>query len=323
MLPMPTTPLSQDNSSRSPREDDLAALREVAVGVAYRMVGSRAEAEDLAQETLVRVYAATEREDIRRLEAFTTTVATRLALDHLRSARVRREAYVGPWLPEPVLGDPLVTGRAGDATGGPFDDPASTAEMADTLSFAFLVVLESLGPVERAAFLLHDVFDFGYPEIAETLDRSEAACRQIVARARQRVDDARPRFPVDPDRHRRLLELFLEAARLGDVDRLAALLSKDAVLVSDGGASRRAARHPIQGRERVVRFLRTTGPSLLASGRDDVGIELASLNGEPGFVVRIAGEAYLAGTIEVGAGGRIAAVRWVLNPDKLGWVPAT
>jgi RNA polymerase sigma factor (sigma-70 family) len=283
---------------------DLGPLRAVAVAVAYRMLGSRSDAEDLAQEAMVRVQAAAEHDELRSPEAFTTTVTTRLAIDHLRSARVRRETYVGPWLPEPIVNDPL-------------GDGARASELADSLSFALLVVLESLGPVERAAFLLHDVFGFGYPELARTLDRSEASCRQLVARARRRVTERRGRFLVDHDEHRALLHQFLAAARAGDVDALVAVLAEDAVLVSDGGAARKAARHPIRGRDRVTRFLRTVGPALFRHGR----VELATLNGEPGFVLVVDDAVYLAGTIEV-ADGRVSAARWVLNPDKLHWVRA-
>jgi RNA polymerase sigma-70 factor (ECF subfamily) len=281
---------------------DLGALRAHAVSVAYRMVGSRTEAEDLAQDAMLRVQGRLDSGDLRSPEAFITTVTTRLAIDHLRSARVRREAYVGPWLPEPVLDDPRADG-------------ARAAELADSLSFAFLVVLESLGPVERAAFLLHDVFGFGYGDLADTLDRSEAACRQLVSRARRRVADGRPRFEVDDGEHAVLLDRFLAAAQLGDVDGLVSVLADDAVLVSDGGADRRAARRPIVGLDRVVRFLSAVAPRWFALGE----VRQVPVNGEPGFVVVADGRAVLAGTVEIGE-GRVRAVRWVVNPDKLRWV---
>ncbi|MGY6501487.1 MAG: RNA polymerase sigma factor SigJ [Acidimicrobiales bacterium] len=283
---------------------DLAGLRSVAVGVAYRMLGSRTEAEDLAQDAVERVRAVAATETLHTPEAFVTTVVTRLAIDHLRLARVTRETYLGPWLPEPVTDDPI-------------HDPARSAELADSLSFALLVVLESLHPTERAAFLLHDVFGYGYPDLATTLDRSEAACRQLVSRARRHIAQGRQIAQADPVTHRRLLERFLAAARTGDLDRLVALLAEDAVLVSDGGPHRRAARRPITGQDRVARFLRRVGPNVLTVGP----IESVSLNGEPGFVVHSAGgdRPYLAGTIEAD-GDRIRAVRWVLNPDKLRWL---
>lgn len=282
---------------------DLEHLRRRAAAVAYRMVGSRTEAEDLAQEALLRLHAASAREEIAAPEGYVTTVATRLAIDHLRLARVQQERYLGPWLPEPVTADPLADG-------------ASAAEVADSLSFALLSVLEALGPVERAAFLLREVFGYGYDEVARVLDRSEPACRQLVARARRRVEAGRPRRTVAAEEHRRVLDGFLAASRAGDVDGLVALLAEDAVLVSDGGPHRKAARHPILGRDRVARFLRVVGPSVLGPRR----VEVVDLNGEPGFVALEAdGRPYLAGTVEVDA-GRVVAVRWVLNPEKLRWV---
>lgn len=282
---------------------DLDRLREVATGVAYRMVGSRTEAEDLAQETLVRVTGAAEREELRTPEAYVTTVATRLSIDHLRRARVQREEYLGPWLPEPVSDDALADG-------------AAAAEVADSLSFALLTVLEALGPVERGAFLLREVFGYPYDEVAAVLGRTEPATRQIVARARKRVEAGRPRRPVPRDEHRRVLDRFLAASRAGDVDALVAVLAEDAVMVSDGGRAAKAARRPIEGRDRIVRFLRSIGPRALGGDRT---VEVVDLNGEPGFLARVGDDIALAGTVEVAA-GRVAAVRWVLNPDKLHWV---
>ena len=268
---------------------ELDVLRRRAFQAGYRMLGSRADAEDIAQEALLRV----EGHEPDNPEAYITTVATRLAIDHLRSARVRREEYLGPWLPEPLIERP--------------EDPA---ELADSLSYGLLVVLETLGPVERAAFLLHDVFGFGYDELARSLDRSEPACRQLVARARKRVADGRPRMPVDPDEHHSLLQQFLAASEAGDVDGLRALLTDDCVLVSDGGDKARAARHPIVGVERVVRFVRKLAPQWAGAAK------LVTINGEPGFIVEYPNGLFLAGTIVV-RDGRIAALHWVRNPDKL------
>ncbi len=287
---------------------DLDHLRQVATGVAYRMVGSRTEAEDLAQEALVRVTAASEGAVLANPDAFTTTVATRLSIDHLRSARVQREEYLGPWLPEPITDDVL-------------EDGAQASVVADSLSFALLSVLEALGPVERAAFLLREVFGYGYDEVAAVLDRSEPACRQLVARARKRIEAGRPRRAVERDEHRRVLDRFLAATREGDVDGLVAVLAEDAVMVSDGGRHAKAARRPVEGRDRLVRFLRSIGPRALGDRR----VEVVDINGQPGFVALVGEGAdrrvALAGAIEVDD-GRVAAVRWVLNPDKLRWVHA-
>jgi RNA polymerase sigma-70 factor, ECF subfamily len=286
---------------------DLTALRARAVEVAYRMLGSRTEAEDIAQETIVRVQAALGREEIRTPAAYTTTVATRLAIDHLRSARVRRESYVGPWLPEPI------SGLSASAPG--HDDVVARAELADSVSFAMLVVLESLGPVERAAFLLHDTFGYGYDELAVILDRSEAACRQLVSRARTRVAEGRPRFRPDPEEHRELLARFVDAAQRGDVDGLLAVLAPDAVFVSDGGANVMAARHPIMGADRVSRFV----SHVWTKPREGVEVELTTVNGEPGIAVWVDGVLTDVGTAEI-LDGRISTMHFVRNPDKLHWV---
>ena len=305
-------PVSNPPGSEPEVPLSLSDLRALAVGVAYRMVGSRTEAEDLAQEAIARVAPLLGAGELRNAEAYTTTVTTRLAIDHLRLARVQRETYVGPWLPEPVVDDEL--------------GPAAAAELGDSLSLAFLVVLESLGPLERAAFLLRDVFAFDYAQVAEALGRSEAACRQLVSRARQRIEERRPRYPVDPAEHRALLERFVAATSTGDVGSLQTLLAEGVVLVSDGGADRKAARRPIEGRDRVIRFLAAIGPKVLgpapsvSTWSGTVEVRQEELNGEPGFVVRHDGRVTLAGTIEV-VDGSIASIRWVLNLDKLHWVP--
>ena len=274
---------------------DLGGLRRHAFDAGYRMLGSRSDAEDVAQEALLRVREPIERGEVRNPEAYTTTVATRIAIDRLRSASARRERYTGPWLPEPII----------EWT----EDPA---ELADSVSYALLVVLEVLGPRERAAFLLREVFGYDYAEIAAALDRSEAACRQLVARARRRIGDRRPTLEVDRGAHRRLLERFLAAARGDDVDGLFELLTEDVQLTSDGGPHRKAARHPIRGRDRVVRFVTSILPRLLAHHE----VALVTVNGEPGFVLESEQGVYLVGTIEA-VGGRIDAIRWVLNPEKL------
>jgi RNA polymerase sigma factor (sigma-70 family) len=286
-------------------DGDLAALRPLVVGLAYRMTGSMAEAEDIAQEALLRVHDAAACEPLRSPEAFATTVTTRLSIDHLRSARVRREAYVGPWLPEPVPGDPAGIRREGDG--------AQAVELAESLSMAFLVVLEALGPVERAAFLLHDVFGYGYGELAEVLEKTEPACRQLVARARRRVEEGRPRFPIDAAQHEALLRSFMAASRQGDLDALLEMLTEDATVLSDGGPNRRAARLPVRGRERAARFLARVLPRILGRGE----LRITPINGRPGFLVLVDGSIYLAGALDVTADGHVRGVHWVSNPDKL------
>ena len=206
--------------------------------IAYRMLGSVMDAEDLVQETYLRWEEARET-DVRSPRAFLTTIVTRLALNHLRSARTKRETYVGPWLPEP-----LVT-----------KDPPDTVELAESLSMAFLVLLERLAPVERAAFLLHEVFDFEYAEIARVLDKTEANCRQLVARARKRVGSPQARFQADPGQARRLVEKFTQAAFAGDMEGLVALLAEDITLWGDGGGKvPGAALKPVRGAASVARF---------------------------------------------------------------------
>ena len=303
---------AMDRGPDVPDPATLAELRSLAVGVAYRMVGSRTEAEDLAQEALTRVAPELASGEVRNAEAFTTTVTTRLAIDHLRLARVQREAYVGPWLPEPVVDEEL--------------GPAAAAELGDSLSLAFLVVLESLAPLERAAFLLREFFAFDYREVAEARGRSEPACRQLVSRARARGAERRPRYPVDPAEHRALVERFVAAAATGDVDALRSMLTDRVVLTSDGGAGRKAARHPIDGVERVVRFLASIGPRLFGAeavpagyGAGDPEVRFEPVNGQPGFVVLRGDQVVHAGTVEI-ADGAITSIWWVVNPDKLRWI---
>jgi RNA polymerase sigma-70 factor (ECF subfamily) len=272
-----------------------STLRSRLLSIAYRMTGSRTDAEDLVQEAMLRVHLAAERQRIESVEAYATTVLTRLAVDHLRSARVRRETYVGPWLPEPVAGE---------------------VELAESLSLAFLVALESLGPVERAALLLHDVFAYEYGEIAVILDRSEAACRQLVSRARSRLRDARPRFEVDHSQHERMLRQFIDACATGDLDGIVSLLTDDVVLLTDGGADVRAARFPIRGASRVARLL----ARVLGRRLQWMDMRYAPVNGTPGFMLLSNdGDVVSVGSIDV-RDGRIAEIDWVINPDKLAWI---
>ena len=279
-------------------DTELEALRRHGFGVAYRMLGSVAEAEDVAQEAMLRL--ARQEEEIVEPAAWITTVATRLSINVLKSARARREAYVGPWLPEPLLEDPA-------------PGPASKAELSDSLSLALLVLLERLSPAERAAYLLREVFGYGYAEIANIIEQSEVNSRQLVSRARKHLEASRPRFDADEQARDALLERFLAAAEEGDLHGLEELLAEDAVLYADGGGKRAAALEPIRGKRPIMelfsRVLAVNGffrPEQLAR---------ASINGMPGFVVRTAeGVQTTAFAIE---GDRIVALYTVRNPEKL------
>jgi RNA polymerase sigma-70 factor, ECF subfamily len=281
-------------------DGQLEAVRRRSFGIAYRMLGSVSDAEDVAQEALLRFTSA--EEQIHEPAAWVTTVATRLSIDVLRLARNRRETYVGTWLPEPLIDD--------TAAG-----PASQAEVADSLSQAFLVMLERLTPVERAAFLLREVFDYDYPEIARIIDRSEPNARQLVTRARKHVESARQRF--DPDEHLRqaLLERFLAAVEEGDVDGLERLLAEDAVLYADGGGKATAARKPILGAMRIARVMAAVTRKQRRRGPFD--LQLVKVNGEPGRILRTPdGRVWDVLSIDV-VDGRIQTVRIMRNPDKL------
>ena len=279
----------------SPADAAFEAERSRLVGLAYRITGSRATAEDLVQEAWLRWHAA-DQATIDHPAAWLTTVVSRLALDHLRSARHQREAYVGPWLPEVVAADP---------------GPDEQAELAESLTVGFLAVLERLGPTERVVFLLADVFRVPFEEIAEVVDRSPAACRQVASRARARVAAERPRFAPTDAQAWEVTAAFLAAAQVGDLDSLVALLAEDAVALSDGGARRHAARRPIVA-ERIPRFVANLAKRL----PDDAEVEPRALNGQPGIVVRQDGRAVQALAFAV-ADGRVEGIYTVLNPDKL------
>jgi RNA polymerase sigma-70 factor (ECF subfamily) len=279
---------------------DLEALRRRGFGVAYRMLGSVSEAEDVSQEAVLRLAQADR--PIHEPAAWITTVATRLSISALRSARARRETYVGPWLPEPLMAD--------------HDDPGSAVELADSLSQAFLVMLERLTPLERAAFLLREVFDYDYAQVAATLERSEANARQLVSRAKRHLGAGRPRFDPDEDACERLLKRFLAAAEEGDLAGLESLLAEDAILYSDGGGKVIAARRPIAGAARIARFM-----AGVTRGQTRVGpfeSRLVHVNGRPGRMLRADdGSVWSVLSIDV-VGGRIQTVLIVRNPDKLG-----
>jgi RNA polymerase sigma-70 factor (ECF subfamily) len=257
-------------------DQELETLRRHGFGVAYRMLGSVAEAEDVAQEALLRLTR--QDEPIDEPAAWVTTVATRLSINVLRSARVRREAYVGPWLPEPLVEDPAA-------------DPASHAEVADSLSFALLVLLERLSPLERAAYLLREVFGYDYDEIAGIIDRSEVSSRQLVSRARKHIEGNRPRFDADESARDALLERFLAAAEDGDLSALEEMLAHDAVLYADGGGKVMAAPEPLVGATLVARFM----AALAQTVAGELQSEPVRVNGQPGRVVRGPAEGALGG----------------------------
>jgi len=277
--------------------------RPLLFSIAYRMTGSVMEAEDAVQEAYLRWQQASE-DEVRSPSSYLSTVVTRLCIDRLRSARVRREQYVGPWLPEPLLGEQA-------------REIESKADLEDTLSMAFLVLLESLTPVERAVFLLREVFGYEYAEIAALVGKSEANCRQISRRARQSVAARRPRFESSPQQEERLMEGFLQASLGGDMEALLALLSEDVTLYSDGGGKTRAALRPIYGADNVARFL--TG--ILGNIPPDFTVRQTRINGRPGLVGYFGdGSPQSVVSIEVSE-GRIMAIRLVVNPEKLGSVP--
>jgi RNA polymerase sigma-70 factor (TIGR02957 family) len=285
------------------RERLLEELRPGAFAVAYRMLGSVAEAEEIVQEALLRFDAALSRgEEISSPRAYLATITTRLAIDELRSARARRETYVGDWLPEPLLDAPAA------------EDPAGQVEMADSLSFAFLVLLESLTPEERAVLLLHDVFDYGYPEVAEIVAKSEDNCRQLAVRARRRIEQGRPRFEGSEERRRELGERFFDAAESGDLEALERLLARDVVLRGDGGGKVPALARALRGADRVARALANWGS---LGARRGAGTRRARINGLPGMLLYDA-DGGLIGTMSVEVSGeRVIGVNSVVNPDKL------
>jgi RNA polymerase sigma-70 factor (TIGR02957 family) len=281
----------------------LEELRPAAFAIAYRMLGSVSEAEDVVQEALLRVHEALEAgEQIASPRAFVATVTTRLAIDQLRSARVRREAYVGEWLPEPILSDEL-------------EDPARQAEMADSVSLAMLVVLESLSPEQRAVLLLHDVFDYGYGEIASIIGKNEDNVRQLAARARRHVEERRPRFQTTREQRDELARRFFAAAQQGDLGELEALLAHDVVLTGDGGGKVPALARSLHGRNRVARTLL----NWVKAGARIPGVSLrpVEVNGAPGAVIVDAHERVIAvWALEI-ARGQIQGVSSIVNPDKL------
>jgi RNA polymerase sigma-70 factor (ECF subfamily) len=282
------------------RAEEFEELRPLLFSIGYRILGSVSEAEDAVQETWLR-YAASPSQPA-SAKAFLSAVVTRISIDVLRSARVRREAYVGPWFPEPLLADP-------------YEDPERSAELADSVSMAALVLLERLTPPERAVFVLREVFGFGFGEIASAVGRSEAACRQLAVRARRHVDAGRPRFEADRRERDELAARFFGALREGDVGGLRELLAADVQLVGDGGGKAPTLARSIIGAEKVTRVLTSVFPWLV---RIDVTMEPHVVNGQPGAIFRDRDNKVLfTVTLDI-LGRQIQTIRSVSNPDKLG-----
>lgn len=281
------------------RSEEFEELRPLLFAIAYRLLGSVKEAEDAVQDTWLR-YAAADVQP-KSTKAYLSAIVTRLSLDTLRSARVRREEYVGEWFPEPLVDDP-------------YEDPERAAELADSISMAALVLLERLTPLERAVFVLREVFGFSFPEVAAAVGRSEPACRQLALRARRHMDDGRPRFDADREQHERLATRFFGALRDGDVDGVRELLTADVQLVSDSGGKAPQWGKGVFGADNVARLLSTIVPAMLAV---DITFEPHEVNGQPGAIFRDRdGRVLNTWTLDI-VGGRIQAIRNVLNPDKL------
>jgi RNA polymerase sigma-70 factor (ECF subfamily) len=282
--------------------DPFEEYRSLLFAIAYRMLGSAMEADDIVQEAYLR-YRATPPESIRTLKSLLTTIVHHLCLDHLKSAQARRETYVGPWLPEPIL--------TGD--GASLLSPLRQRTDPESISLAFLVVLERLSPLERAVFLLREVFDYEYAEIAQITGRDEAACRQLFSRAKKHIRDHRSRFPASPEAHAKMVGRFMEACIAGDMDGLMRLLAEDVTVWSDsGGKVAGAARQPIHGRDKVARAM----IGLLSRAPDGTTFEQIEANGLPALLIRVKGHIVSVLTLDV-EGEFIRAVRSVVNPDKL------
>jgi RNA polymerase sigma-70 factor (ECF subfamily) len=285
------------------QRDTFTQYRSLLFAVAYRMIGMVADAEDLVQETFLRWRRALdEGEVIASPKSWLTAVITRLCIDHLRSARVRREEYVGPWLPEPLLTDTTT-------------DPAEATALTESLTLAFLVVLESLTPVERAVFLLHDIFAYEFAEVAQIVGKSEANCRQLARRARAHIAERRPRHASSPEERARLVQRFTAACEEGDLAGLIATLADDIVLRSDGGGKAFAARRPLHGASNVARFVL----GIIKKVENEATYRFAMVNNQPAFIAVIDGKPYSVLTLDI-ADGRVRSIAIVVNPDKLGHV---
>ncbi|MER6185285.1 RNA polymerase sigma-70 factor [Streptomyces sp. NPDC001652] len=290
---------SHDGDTAPTRTEEFEALRPLLFSIAYRLLGSVSEAEDAVQETWLRYETSPTRPV--SVKAFLSATITRLSIDVLRSARVRREEYVGNWFPEPLLTDP-------------YEDPARSAELADSISMAALLLLERLSPLERAVFVLREVFTFGFPEIASAVGRSEAACRQLAVRARRHMDEGRPRFEADRQERQELAERFFDALKGGDVAGLRELLASDVQLVGDSGGKVPQFARPVSGVDNASRLLSSFVAMLM---RVDATVEPHQVNGQPGAIFRDRdGKVLNTWALDV-LDGQIQTIRSVSNPDKL------
>jgi RNA polymerase sigma-70 factor (ECF subfamily) len=284
------------------RVESFETYRTYLFSIAYRMLGSAMDAEDMVQETYLR-YQTTPPETIRSLKAFLTTILTRLCMDQLQLARRKREVYVGPWLPEPILTEETPESA----------NPEKRVETEESISLAFLVLLEQLQPFERAVFLLREVFEYEFAEIAAMLEKSEAACRRSFSRAKKHLVDRRPRFPASPRIHQQLLSGYFQAVQTGEMTPLMNLLSEDVILWADGGGKvKQAALRPIRGRDAVARFSLGTKRFWPENSR----VELEEVNGQTALIIRAGEKAFAVLTIEVEQ-GQIQAIRIIANPEKL------
>jgi RNA polymerase sigma-70 factor (ECF subfamily) len=282
------------------RTEEFEELRPLLFAIAYRILGSVTEAEDAVQETWLR-YESSPRQPM-STKAFLSAVVTRVSIDVLRSARVRRETYVGQWFPEPLLTDP-------------YEDPARSAELADSVSMAALLLLERLTPLERAVFVLREVFGFGFSEVSAAVGRSEAACRQLAVRARRHMKAGRPRFEADRREREKLTARFFDALRDGDVDGVRGLLAADVQMVGDGGGKGPALPRSVMGADNVARVLASIFPLL---AKIEAGVEQRDVNGQPGAIVRDR-DGKVVGTLTLDVlDGQIQTIRALVNPDKLG-----
>jgi RNA polymerase sigma-70 factor (ECF subfamily) len=285
--------------------ESFESYRSYLFAIAYRMLGSAMDAEDMVQETYLR-YQGTEPETIHSLKAYLATIITRLCMDQLQLARRKRELYVGPWLPEPIL----------TAAPGELVDPQERVDTEESISLAFLLLLEQLQPFERAVFLLREVFEYEFAEIASILGKSEVACRRSFSRAKQHLSQHRPRFSSSPQAHRLLLSSYMQAVQTGEMGALEHILAEDVTLWADaGGKIKQAALRPLNGRDAVARFSMRTRRFL----PQDYQMEIAEVNGQPATIFRTDGKAFLVLMIEVEA-GRIQTVRLMANPEKLSHV---